>query len=205
MLQSNQKVTVHVNNEQSRNCCSSRGLSVFAVEVPARTKMVQSLPDNNVLVIITRRKFLNHVPMIKCANLLYSSIKLNSSFWISNYLYSCDGMMEWNDYSNAKMCVLFPRCANTSCPLMTDRIGLIIVWRLFYPAPEAVLQSRIWSPPLMLQKTDWHLWTPGIKKGRCIMNRKSFRSNNNTNSFITGWTKFLTVIRKGPKGTILKP
>nr|XP_046247099.1 EF-hand calcium-binding domain-containing protein 7 [Scatophagus argus] len=36
----NQKVTVHVSNEQSRNCCTSRGLSVFAVEVPARTKMV---------------------------------------------------------------------------------------------------------------------------------------------------------------------
>ncbi|TNM88240.1 hypothetical protein fugu_006461 [Takifugu bimaculatus] len=36
----NQKATVHVNNEQSRNCCSSRGLNVFAVEVPARTKMV---------------------------------------------------------------------------------------------------------------------------------------------------------------------
>ncbi|XP_041647497.1 EF-hand calcium-binding domain-containing protein 7 [Cheilinus undulatus] len=37
---SNQKVTVHVNNEQNKNCCSSRGMSVFAVEVPARTKMV---------------------------------------------------------------------------------------------------------------------------------------------------------------------
>ncbi|XP_069009263.1 EF-hand calcium-binding domain-containing protein 7 [Embiotoca jacksoni] len=37
---SNQKVTVHVNNEQSRNCSSSRGMTVFAVEVPARTKMV---------------------------------------------------------------------------------------------------------------------------------------------------------------------
>ncbi|XP_026201419.1 EF-hand calcium-binding domain-containing protein 7-like isoform X2 [Anabas testudineus] len=36
----NQKVTVHVNNEQSRNCASSRSMSVFAVEVPARTKMV---------------------------------------------------------------------------------------------------------------------------------------------------------------------
>ncbi|XP_023250273.1 EF-hand calcium-binding domain-containing protein 7 isoform X1 [Seriola lalandi dorsalis] len=36
----NQRVTVHVNNEQSRNCSSSRGMSVFAVEVPARTKMV---------------------------------------------------------------------------------------------------------------------------------------------------------------------
>ncbi|XP_070687879.1 EF-hand calcium-binding domain-containing protein 7 [Pempheris klunzingeri] len=36
----NLKVTVHVNNEQNRNCCSSRGMSVFAVEVPARTKMV---------------------------------------------------------------------------------------------------------------------------------------------------------------------
>uniref|UniRef100_A0A671SKM6 EF-hand calcium-binding domain-containing protein 7 n=1 Tax=Sinocyclocheilus anshuiensis TaxID=1608454 RepID=A0A671SKM6_9TELE len=37
---SNQKVTVHINNEQSKNCASSRGMSVFAVEVPARTKMV---------------------------------------------------------------------------------------------------------------------------------------------------------------------
>ncbi|XP_068175235.1 EF-hand calcium-binding domain-containing protein 7 [Antennarius striatus] len=36
----NQKATIHINNEQSRNCCSSRGLSMFAVEVPARTKMV---------------------------------------------------------------------------------------------------------------------------------------------------------------------
>uniref|UniRef100_A0A1A8QWD5 EF-hand calcium-binding domain-containing protein 7 n=1 Tax=Nothobranchius pienaari TaxID=704102 RepID=A0A1A8QWD5_9TELE len=36
----NQRVTVHVNNEQNRNCCSSRGMSVFAVEIPARTKMV---------------------------------------------------------------------------------------------------------------------------------------------------------------------
>ncbi|XP_043098049.1 EF-hand calcium-binding domain-containing protein 7 [Puntigrus tetrazona] len=37
---SNQKVTVHINSEQSKNCVSSRGMSVFAVEVPARTKMV---------------------------------------------------------------------------------------------------------------------------------------------------------------------
>uniref|UniRef100_A0A8C1JH00 EF-hand calcium-binding domain-containing protein 7 n=1 Tax=Cyprinus carpio TaxID=7962 RepID=A0A8C1JH00_CYPCA len=37
---SNQKVTVHINNEQSKNCVSSRAMSVFAVEVPARTKMV---------------------------------------------------------------------------------------------------------------------------------------------------------------------
>ncbi|ROL48880.1 EF-hand calcium-binding domain-containing protein 7 [Anabarilius grahami] len=37
---SNQKVTVHINNEQSKNCVSSRGMSMFAVEVPARTKMV---------------------------------------------------------------------------------------------------------------------------------------------------------------------
>ncbi|XP_012697695.2 EF-hand calcium-binding domain-containing protein 7 [Clupea harengus] len=36
----NQKVMVHVNSEQSKNCVSSRGMSVFAVEVPARTKMV---------------------------------------------------------------------------------------------------------------------------------------------------------------------
>ncbi|KAM9831607.1 EF-hand calcium-binding domain-containing protein 7 [Neosynchiropus ocellatus] len=37
---SNQKVTIHVSNEHSVNCCSSRGMTVFAVEVPARTKMV---------------------------------------------------------------------------------------------------------------------------------------------------------------------
>ncbi|XP_039984322.1 EF-hand calcium-binding domain-containing protein 7 isoform X2 [Xiphias gladius] len=45
----NQKVTVHVNNEQSRNCSNSRGMSVFAVEVPARTKMVcqHVLPIND--------------------------------------------------------------------------------------------------------------------------------------------------------------
>ncbi|XP_034035440.1 EF-hand calcium-binding domain-containing protein 7-like isoform X1 [Thalassophryne amazonica] len=47
----NQKMTVHVSNEQSRNCCSSRGLSVFAVEVPAKTKMVcqHVLPINEKL------------------------------------------------------------------------------------------------------------------------------------------------------------
>ncbi|XP_033870276.3 EF-hand calcium-binding domain-containing protein 7 [Acipenser ruthenus] len=37
---SNNKVTVHVNNEQSKNCVSSRGIAVFAVEVPPRTNMV---------------------------------------------------------------------------------------------------------------------------------------------------------------------
>uniref|UniRef100_A0A8C1IEQ9 Phosphoglucomutase 1 n=1 Tax=Cyprinus carpio TaxID=7962 RepID=A0A8C1IEQ9_CYPCA len=31
---SSQKITVHINNEQNKNCVSSRGLSVFAVEVP---------------------------------------------------------------------------------------------------------------------------------------------------------------------------
>ncbi|XP_041134078.1 EF-hand calcium-binding domain-containing protein 7 [Polyodon spathula] len=37
---SNNKVTVHVNNEQSKNCVSSRGITVFAVEVPPKTNMV---------------------------------------------------------------------------------------------------------------------------------------------------------------------
>ncbi|MGH0140905.1 UNVERIFIED_CONTAM: hypothetical protein FKN15_073026 [Acipenser sinensis] len=37
---SNNKVTVHVNNEQSKNCVSSRGITVFAGEVPPRTNMV---------------------------------------------------------------------------------------------------------------------------------------------------------------------
>ncbi|XP_072555567.1 EF-hand calcium-binding domain-containing protein 7 isoform X2 [Paramormyrops kingsleyae] len=35
-----EKVTVHVNNEQNKNCCGSRGLSMFAVEIPARSKVV---------------------------------------------------------------------------------------------------------------------------------------------------------------------
>ncbi|XP_048832185.1 EF-hand calcium-binding domain-containing protein 7 isoform X2 [Brienomyrus brachyistius] len=35
-----EKVTVYVNNEQSKNCCGSRGLSMFAVEVPPRSKVV---------------------------------------------------------------------------------------------------------------------------------------------------------------------
>ncbi|XP_046870236.1 EF-hand calcium-binding domain-containing protein 7 [Hypomesus transpacificus] len=45
---SSHKVTVHVNNEQSTNCSSSRGMSLFAVEVPAKTKMVcqHVLPTN---------------------------------------------------------------------------------------------------------------------------------------------------------------
>uniref|UniRef100_A0A8C4ILE1 EF-hand calcium-binding domain-containing protein 7 n=1 Tax=Dicentrarchus labrax TaxID=13489 RepID=A0A8C4ILE1_DICLA len=53
----NQKVTVHVNNEQSRNCCSSRGMSVFAVEVP-----------NAVLVIMP------------CSILLHLNLQLSRSF-----------------------------------------------------------------------------------------------------------------------------
>ncbi|XP_062308926.1 EF-hand calcium-binding domain-containing protein 7 isoform X2 [Osmerus eperlanus] len=45
---SSHKVTVHVNNEPCSNCSSSRGMSVFAVEVPAKTKMVcqHVLPTN---------------------------------------------------------------------------------------------------------------------------------------------------------------
>ncbi|CAH2310913.1 EF-hand calcium-binding domain-containing 7 [Pelobates cultripes] len=37
---SNSKVVVQVNNEQSKNCISSRGLDVFAVEVPPKATMV---------------------------------------------------------------------------------------------------------------------------------------------------------------------
>ncbi|XP_028666777.1 EF-hand calcium-binding domain-containing protein 7 [Erpetoichthys calabaricus] len=37
---SNQKVTIHVNSEQSKNCLSSRGISMFAVEVPPRSNVV---------------------------------------------------------------------------------------------------------------------------------------------------------------------
>ncbi|KAK7889924.1 hypothetical protein WMY93_025484 [Mugilogobius chulae] len=50
-ITSNQKVTVHINNEQSRNCCSSRGMNVFAIEITGRTKMVcqHVLPINEKL------------------------------------------------------------------------------------------------------------------------------------------------------------
>lgn len=37
---SDNKVIVHVNNEQSRNCLSNRGLAVFAVEVAPKSMMV---------------------------------------------------------------------------------------------------------------------------------------------------------------------
>lgn len=69
VLQANQKVTVHVNNEQSRNCCSSRGMSVFAVEVPARTKMVRSLNYYNKKKITTLKMF--HYTTYKCAIQLF--------------------------------------------------------------------------------------------------------------------------------------
>lgn len=44
----NQKVALHVNNELCKNCCSSRGMSVFALEISGRTKMVcqHVLPQN---------------------------------------------------------------------------------------------------------------------------------------------------------------
>lgn len=34
------KIMMQVNNDQSKNCVSSRGLSVFAVEVPAKSTVV---------------------------------------------------------------------------------------------------------------------------------------------------------------------
>ncbi|XP_053326000.1 EF-hand calcium-binding domain-containing protein 7 [Spea bombifrons] len=45
---SNSKVLLQVNNEQSKNCTSSRGLNVFAVEVPAKATVVSQhvLPAN---------------------------------------------------------------------------------------------------------------------------------------------------------------
>lgn len=36
----NQKVTIHVNNEHCKNCCNNRDMSVFALEIAGRTKMV---------------------------------------------------------------------------------------------------------------------------------------------------------------------
>lgn len=40
-LQSENKVIIHVNNEQSKNCLSNRGLTVFAVEVAPKSMMVR--------------------------------------------------------------------------------------------------------------------------------------------------------------------
>lgn len=42
-LQSENKVIIHVNNEQSKNCLSNRGLTVFAVEVAPKSTMVRFL------------------------------------------------------------------------------------------------------------------------------------------------------------------
>lgn len=40
-LQSENKVIIHVNNEQSKNCLNNRGLKVFAVEVAPKSMMVR--------------------------------------------------------------------------------------------------------------------------------------------------------------------
>lgn len=40
-LQSENKVIVHVNNEQSKNCMNNRGLTVFAVQVAPKSMMVR--------------------------------------------------------------------------------------------------------------------------------------------------------------------
>lgn len=97
MLQTNQKVTVHVNNEQSRNCCSSRGLSVFAVEVPARTKMVRSLPENTVLVIMTRFKKKNPKSWL-WAKMFYSTpVKCKMKCLILNKKILLLELMWWYD------------------------------------------------------------------------------------------------------------
>lgn len=42
-LQTENKVIIHVNNEQSKNCLSNRGLTVFAVEVAPKSMMVRFL------------------------------------------------------------------------------------------------------------------------------------------------------------------
>lgn len=110
-MQTSQKVTVHVNNDQSRNCCSSRGMNVFAVEVPARTKMVRSLPGNAVRVIMTRKKILNltlkifHSTAFKCTIKLFT---LNKKIIFYNW-YDCT--MVWNDYM--VFWILIQRCMSS--------------------------------------------------------------------------------------------
>lgn len=147
VLQTNQKVTVHVNNEQSRNCSNSRGMSVFAVEVPARTKMVLTfflvLYDNlrNVLVIIVRVDA--HLGKLIVSTLLHSNVQLHCSFWVKyiiiiiNIFMILHMMVYWNEMitiyvgidTNTNMCVLCSRCANMCCPSMTNRTGPTTVWR----------------------------------------------------------------------------
>uniref|UniRef100_A0A4W3INR3 EF-hand calcium binding domain 7 n=1 Tax=Callorhinchus milii TaxID=7868 RepID=A0A4W3INR3_CALMI len=48
------KVTVHVDSEQSKNCVSSRGLSVFAVEVAPRSSIVSCLTHQLTGAVYTR-------------------------------------------------------------------------------------------------------------------------------------------------------
>ncbi|KAM8930454.1 EF-hand calcium-binding domain-containing protein 7 [Pelodytes ibericus] len=53
---SHSKVVIHVNNEQSKNCSSSRGLNVFAVEVPPKATMV----SQHVMPVNERQEWLYH-------------------------------------------------------------------------------------------------------------------------------------------------
>ncbi|KAM5147831.1 EF-hand calcium-binding domain-containing protein 7 [Mantella aurantiaca] len=48
------KIMMQVNNDQSKNCVSSRGLSVFAVEVPAKSSMV----SQHVMALSERQEWL---------------------------------------------------------------------------------------------------------------------------------------------------
>lgn len=55
-------MVVQVNNEASKNCVNSRGMSVFAVEVPPRTKLVSLmdpilLPPSLLNIFTGRRTF----------------------------------------------------------------------------------------------------------------------------------------------------
>lgn len=148
VLQTNQKVTVHVNNEQSRNCSSSRGMNVFAVEVPARSKMVWSFPFccltiwlRYVLVIIIRKD--DHRENV--LPLYYIQIYSHVALFILNKkntpnIISITKHIWWQiwiiwlyDILNTRMSchVLSSRCANTFCPSTTNRTGPTTVWRLY--------------------------------------------------------------------------
>lgn len=63
-------------------------------------------------------------------------------------------------------CGLFSRCANMSCPSVTDRSGLIAVWRPSCPAREAEAPAKVLWASTNSQHSLMKLW---YEKGRIII------------------------------------
>lgn len=77
----------------------------------------------------------------------------------------------WKETASLQLCVLFSRCANMSCPSVTDRSGLITVWRPSCPAHEAEAPAKVLWVRTNIQHSLVKLW---YEKGRIIMNCKCF-------------------------------